>query len=75
MDSLAKKKIDLINQKIYNDYPDYKNVGPRKTVQSDGKTALTYEKKEKTADGTDIKLLLRVTVDNEGKILKVSGSK
>ncbi len=72
---MATLKIDGINKKIYQDYPEFRNVSPKKTGQTDGNTVLVYEKNEKTADGHTIKLLLRVTVDAEGNILKVSASR
>ncbi len=75
METLSKPKLDAINKKIYQNYPEFKNVSPKKTNQTDGKTVLVYEKSERTADGKPFKLLLRVTVDAEGNILKVSASK
>ena len=72
---ISRAKLDAVNKSVYRDYPAFKNVRPRQNSQTGGKTLLIYEKSERTADGLTIKLTLRVTVDAEGNILKVSASK
>ena len=61
---------EKVSRQIYREFPLYKGVKPKKS----GST-LIYEKKEKTEDGFEMKLTLRVTVDNEGNILQISGNR
>jgi hypothetical protein len=75
MATFSKQKVQSVNQTICQEYPDFKNIYPKVTETSDGNAVLVYEKKEKTADGIPIKLVLRVTVDANGRILKVSTSR
>lgn len=75
MAAFTKQKSQSINQTVYQDYPYFRNINPKITETSDGKAVLVYEKKEKTADGVPIKLVLRVTADADGKILKISTSR
>ncbi len=75
MAAFSKQKVQNVNQTVYQEYSDFKNINPKVTETSDGNTVFIYEKKEKTADGIPIRLVLRVTVDANGRILKVSTSK
>lgn len=66
--------VDKINSEIYRDYPFYKGVKP-KVAEQNGGLLLVYEKCEKTADGLNLPMSLRVKTDSSGKIKSVSGSR
>ena len=66
--------VDRINKTIYKDYPFYKGVKPKVTERG-GELLLVYEKNEKTEDGLNLPMMLRVRADTEGKIKVVSGSR
>lgn len=66
--------VDRINKTIYKDYPFYKGVKPKVTERG-GELLLVYEKNEKTEDGLNLPMMLRVRADTEGKIKAVSGSR
>ena len=67
--------VDRINKTIYKDYPFYKGVKPKVTEQPGALLLLVYEKNEKTEDGLNLPMTLRVRADAEGKIKAVSGSR
>lgn len=75
MTVISKSELAEICRQVSRDYPEYQDVSPKISQQSDGKNLLLFETKQKTEDGFEIKLTLRVTVDENGKILKVSSSK
>ena len=66
--------VDRINKTIYKDYPFYKGV-KQKVTERGGELLLVYEKNEKTEDGLNLPMMLRVRADAEGKIKAVSGSR
>ena len=66
--------VDKINRDIYRDYPFYKGVKPKVTEQNGG-LLLVYERCEKTADGLNLPMSLRVKADASGNIKTVSGSR
>ena len=66
--------VDRINKTISKDYPFYKGVKPKVTERG-GELLLVYEKNEKTEDGLNLPMILRVRADAEGKIKAVSGSR
>ena len=67
--------IDKINKEVYRDYPFYKGVKPKVSENSKGELLLVYEKNEKTEDGLNLPMMLRVRADSEGKVKAVSGSR
>ena len=66
--------VDKINKVIYKEYPFFKGVKPKVTDRG-GELLLVYEKNEKTEDGLNLPMMLRVRADSEGKIKAVSGSR
>ena len=66
--------VDRINKTIYKDYPFYKGVKPKVTERG-SELLLVYNKNEKTEDGLNLPMTLRVRADTEGKIKAVSGSR
>ncbi len=66
--------VDKINKVIYKEYPFFKGVKPKVTDRG-GELLLIYEKNEKTEDGLNLPMMLRVRADSEGKIKAVSGSR
>lgn len=66
--------VDKINKVIYKEYPFFKGVKPKVTDRG-GELLLVYEKDEKTEDGLNLPMMLRVRADSEGKIKAVSGSR
>ena len=67
--------IDKINKEIYKAYPYWKGVKPKVSENAKGELLLVYEKNEKTEDGLNLPMMLRVRADAEGKIKAVSGSR
>ena len=67
--------IDKINKEIYKAYPYWKGVKPKVSENAKGELLLVYEKNEKTEDGLNLPMILRVRADAEGKIKAVSGSR
>ena len=66
--------VDKINRSVYREYPFFKGVKPKVTERS-GELLLVYEKNEKTADGLDLPMQLRVKASADGSIRSVSGSR
>ena len=66
--------VDKVNKAVYRDYPIYKGVKPKVSKQADG-MLLVYETNEKTADGQNLPMQLRVKADSDGNIRSVAGSR
>jgi hypothetical protein len=67
--------VDKINKSVYRDYPLFKGVKPRVASAADGGMTLVYTTSQKTADGLELPMQLRVKADAKGEILSVSGSR
>ena len=68
------RSVDKVNKAVYRDYPIYKGVKPKVSKQVDG-MLLVYDTNEKTADGQNLPMQLRVKADNDGNIRSVAGSR
>lgn len=77
--------IDHISQDIYRQFPEMKGVDPKVRSQSDSKNKsdhsqspsylLTFQTHTSLSNGMKIARLVRVTVDQNGKIIKISTSR
>ncbi len=67
--------VDKINKTVYREYPLYKGVKPRVSEASDGSLTLVYSSSQKTSDGLDLPMQLRIKANAKGEILSVSGSR
>lgn len=75
MDNTVKNKV---NQTIYRRYPEVKDIKPaiKKINGKDRDTYLfVYKRKIKSSPDNEVLKIIRVTTDQNGKILKVSVSK
>jgi hypothetical protein len=66
--------LSSINQQVYQRFPDLKGVKPR-MQKVDRNTLLTYQKQVTLAEQKTIKRSVRVVVDENGRIVKISTSK
>jgi hypothetical protein len=77
--------LDQISQDIYRQFPEMKGVNPKVRTQPGAKKntsdahgssyLLSFETRTSLANGAKISRLVRVTVDTNGKILKISTSR
>ncbi len=67
--------IDKINKTVCRDYPAFKGVKPRVSESADGSMTLVYSTAQKTADGLELPMQLRVKANAQGEILSVSASR
>jgi hypothetical protein len=63
-----------INQEVYQRFPDLKGVKPR-MQKVDRNTLLTYQKQVILAEQKTIHRSVRVVVDENGRIVKITTSK
>ncbi|MCJ7715736.1 MAG: hypothetical protein MUO54_04355 [Anaerolineales bacterium] len=72
------KYIDEASQEVYKKHPDMKGVNPKVTPREGAKstdTLLVYTKKVSGPGGKKINRIVRVVVDENGKVKKISTSK
>ncbi len=67
--------IDKVSSTIYVKHPDFRGVKPKITNKTDDQFLLLFKQNQKTATGMDIAQVIRVTVDKQGNILKISSSR
>jgi hypothetical protein len=67
--------LDEIFQKVYKKFPEVAGKKPVRHSQPDGKTLLVFKGEAKTANGIKIPRVVRVLIDQNGKILKMTTSK
>ncbi len=71
---LSRESINRANDKVYQEHPEFNGVSPK--VLSEGNNfILSYETKMKTEDGLSLKMMLKASINIDGKILKISVSK
>ncbi|GEM_PF-6475699 len=67
--------LDKVCQAIYSEHPEFRGIKPSVSQQKSTQTLLVFSRQQKTEDGFPLSVTLRVTVDENGKILKKSISK
>jgi len=77
--------LDHVSQDIYRQFPEMKGVNPKVRAQPGAKNSgggaqgsaylLTFETHTSLANGAKLARLVRVTVDSNGKILKITTSR
>ncbi|MDX9849635.1 MAG: hypothetical protein RBT01_03945 [Anaerolineaceae bacterium] len=67
--------MDEIFQKVYQKFPEVAGKKPVRHNQPDGKTLLVFKGEGKAANGTRIPRVVRVVIDQNGKILKMTTSR
>ncbi len=71
------KIVNSVSSQIYRRFPEVNGVRPK--VQQQSQTGSTYllifKGSARTADGKTLPRIVRATVDEQGKILKVSTSR
>jgi hypothetical protein len=67
--------VDINYQKVYQKFPEVSGKKPTKRSQPDGKTLLIFKGAGTAANGVKIPIVVRVVVDSNGKILKMSSSR
>lgn len=78
---LSSTAIKKVSSQIYRQFPEAKGVSPNVQKQRSGTTKSTevyllkYEANVVSASGKKIKRWIRVTVDENGKILRTSTSR
>jgi predicted nucleotide-binding protein len=76
------KQLKSITAKITRQFPEVAGVQPKVRLQSGQKSKsstatylITYQGKSKAADGKSINRIVRVTANDNGKIIKISTSR
>ena len=74
------KTIETISRQIYRRFPEVNGIHPKvqpqtSTSQSSSTYLLIFKGSATTADGKKLPRIVRATVDEHGKILKVSTSR
>jgi len=69
------KQIENINKQVIKKYPEVKGIQPTLTPRPGDQVLLVYKASAQTADGRLIDRVVRVVVDDAGKIIKMSTSK
>ncbi len=67
--------LEEINQKIYTQFPYLHAVLPDVTPMEKEKFLLVYKGLGQTDSGFSLPLVIRVVVNNEGDIIKISSSR
>lgn len=67
--------MDEIYQKVYRKFPEVDGKKPVRHSQPEGKTLLVFKGEGKAANGVKIPRIVRVLVDQNGKILKMTTSR
>lgn len=75
MDQETQEIIKKTNQVVYRQFPYLTNVSPEVGSQGEKDTLLVYKGCASTADGHSLPVSVRVVIDSEGKILKISSSR
>ncbi len=67
--------MENIYQKVYQKFPEVAGKKPTRHNQPDGKTLLIFKGESISATGIKIPKVIRVIVDQNGKIIKMSTSR
>ena len=72
MDKTALKEIF---EKVYKKFPEVNGKRPTQHAQPNGQTLLIFKGSGKTPDGNTIDRIVRVLVNDKGKIVKITTSR
>jgi len=72
MDAGSKKRVC---SSVYSQFPEVRGANPSVSSLPGGKFQLIFHGKAKAADGKTIPRTVRVTADEDGRILKLSTSR
>jgi len=64
-----------IYQKVYRKFPEVDGKKPVKHKQPNGQTLLIFKGEGKAPDGTKISRIVRVVINDSGKIIKMTTSR
>jgi hypothetical protein len=67
--------LNEIYQKVYKKYPEVNGKKPTRHNQPDGQVLLIFKGEGSGPNGVKIPRTIRVLVDQDGKIIKMSSSK
>jgi hypothetical protein len=67
--------MDEVYQKVYKKYPEVAGKKPVSRLQADGNKLLIFKGFVETANGFKLPRIVRVLIDENGKILKMTTSK
>ena len=67
--------VNEIYQKVYQKYPEVAGKKPVQHSQPDGQTLLIFKGEGQSSNGIKIPRVIRVLIDRNGKIIKMSSSK
>jgi len=67
--------INSVSSQIYRQFPEVHGSRPKVKALTATQSLLIFEGKAKTADGKQISRAVRVVVDENGKIVKVTTSR
>jgi hypothetical protein len=67
--------LDEIYHKVYQKFPEVEGKKPVRHSQPDGKTLLVFKGEGKSSNGIKIPRVVRVLIDQNGKILKMTTSR
>jgi hypothetical protein len=72
---MEKALISKVCTQVYQRTPEVRNVTPTITEQDDGRSLFVFSGTAFGANGKPIPRIVRVVVDSEGKIIKISSSR
>jgi len=72
---MNEETLQLVNSQIYENYEWCKGIIPQVFPQPNNTYLLIFETSVTTDDDQTLPLILRVTIDEKGKILKTSSSR
>lgn len=67
--------LELINQKIYSQFPYIKNTPPEISLIDGDNTLLIYKGDAKTENAFTLPITIRVVVNQSGEIIKITSSR
>ena len=67
--------IEKVCDQIYRNFPDFKGIKPKIKAYSDNLHLFIFSGKAETADGKTLPRTIRVVVDENGKIVKITTSR
>lgn len=67
--------INKINKEVFKKHPQMAGTNPRVSQQTDNRYLLLYTRKLEIAAGRSMEQTVRVTVDQQGNVLRMSTSK
>lgn len=72
---MSKKYVQVAKQYVRDHFPEIGGIEPTVSSATKEVTLYTFRKALKTSDGATISKLVRISINQEGKIIKVNVSK